>query len=131
MLWLQTFLYIINFDSITNNITKFQEVIFRFGRKYVLIYSKKIFHDKALVTTLMKNITPRKLISRNINFGLVYLEFLNALEILKKTEKISNILSGIRYYNWNNSSVTATNSIFLFFFSPKTGPFIRFPLNFN
>ena len=74
----------------------------------------------------MDYIIPRKLISWNINFDSVYLEFLNLLS-WKAIEKISNILLGIRYsgtykfyYNWNNSSETAPNSIFKILFQRLT-----------
>ena len=66
----------------------------------------------------MEYIIPRKLIGWNINFGSVYLEFLNLLS-WKTIGKISNILlesdtpgTDKFHYNWNNSSKTAPNSIF-------------------
>ena len=116
VLQFQTFLYIINFASFTNNI-KFQEPIFQFGCKYVLRYFKTSFHDKSLVKTLMEYIISRKLIGWNINFGSVYLEFYFFEKQLKKYQTFSqeSDIPGIYkfYYNWNNSSEAAPNSIYL------------------
>ena len=50
-----------------------------------------MFYDKPLVKTLIEYIIPRKLIGWNINFGSVYLEFLNVLseKQLKKYQTFS------------------------------------------
>ena len=64
----------------------------------------------------MKYIIPRKLIGWNINFGSVYLEFYFLEKELKKYQTFSqeSDIPGTYkfYYNWNNSSETAPNSIF-------------------
>ena len=98
--------------------TKFQEIIFQFGCKYVLRYFKGIFHVKSLLKTLMEYTIPGKLIAWNIIFYLVFKG-----TFLKNNWKISNIPLEIRYsrrykfyWNWNNSSETAPNSIFIILF---------------